>query len=73
MGSFNFKTLILKKSIIISPRLRFLLHSLSSKVKCYSMLNIRAKCNILLTEIAKNLGCVIYSVNTFTIFTVTGN
>jgi hypothetical protein len=73
MGSFNFKTLILKKSIIISPRLRFLLHSLSSKVKCYSILDIRAKCNILLIKMAKNLSCVIYSVNTFIISTVTSN
>jgi len=37
------------------------------------MLDIRAKCNILLTKMAKNLSCVIYSVNTFIIFTVTGN
>jgi len=34
------------------------------------MLDIRAKCNILLIEIAKNLGYVIYSVNTFIIFIV---
>ena len=37
------------------------------------MLNIRAKCNILLTKIAKNLSCIIYSVNTFTISTVTSD
>jgi hypothetical protein len=37
------------------------------------MLDIRAKYNILLIEIAKNLSCVIYSVNTFTIFIVTSN
>jgi hypothetical protein len=37
------------------------------------MLDTRAKCNILLTEMAKNLSCVIYSVNTFTIFTVTSD
>jgi len=37
------------------------------------MLNIRAKYNILLIEIAKNLSYVIYSVNTFTIFIVIGN
>jgi len=37
------------------------------------MLDIRAKCNILLIKIAKNLSCVIYSINTFTIFIVTGN
>jgi len=57
----------------MSPRLRFLLYSLSNKVKYYNILNIRAKCNILLIEIAKNLGCVIYSVNTFIIFIVTGD
>jgi len=57
----------------MSPRLRFLLYSPSNKVKCYSMLNIRAKCNILFIEIAKNLGYVIYSVNTFTIFIVTSD
>jgi len=37
------------------------------------MLNIRAKYNILLTKIAKNLSYVIYSINTFIIFTVTSN
>jgi hypothetical protein len=37
------------------------------------MLDIRAKYNILPIEIAKNLSCVIYSVNTFTIFIVTSN
>jgi len=37
------------------------------------MLDIRAKCNILLIEMARNLSCVIYSVNTFTIFTITGD
>jgi hypothetical protein len=73
MGSFNFRTLVSKKSIIISPRLRFLLYSPSNEVKCYSILDIRAKCNILFIKIAKNLSCVIYSVNTFTIFIVTSN
>ena len=73
MGSFNFKTLVLKKSIVISPQLRFLLYSLSGEVKCYNMLNIRAKCNILPTKMAKNLGCIIYSINTFIMFTVTSN
>jgi len=73
MSSFNFKTLVLKKSIVMSPRLWFLLYGLSSKVECYSMLNIRAKCNILLIEMAKNLSYVIYSVNTFIIFIVTGD
>jgi hypothetical protein len=37
------------------------------------MLDIRAKYNILLIKIAKNLSCVIYSVNTFIIFIVTNN
>jgi hypothetical protein len=37
------------------------------------MLNIRAKCNILLTKMAKNLSCVIYSINTFIISIVIGN
>jgi hypothetical protein len=34
------------------------------------MLNIKAKCNILLIKIAKNLSCVIYSINTFIIFII---
>jgi hypothetical protein len=34
------------------------------------MLNIKAKCNILLIEIAKNLSYIIYSINTFIIFIV---
>jgi len=37
------------------------------------MLDIRAKYNILLIEIAKNLSYVIYSVNTFIIFIVTSD
>jgi len=37
------------------------------------MLDIRAKCNILLIEIAKNLSYVIYSINTFIIFIVISN
>jgi hypothetical protein len=37
------------------------------------MLDIRAKYNILLIKIAKNLSYIIYSVNTFTIFIVTSN
>jgi hypothetical protein len=37
------------------------------------MLDIRAKYNILLTKMAKNLSYVIYSVNTFIIFTITSN
>jgi len=67
MATFNFKTLISKKSIIISLKLRFLLHGLSKEIECYSMLDIRAKCNILFIKIAKNLSYVIYSVNTFII------
>jgi len=61
MASVNFKTLISKKSIIISFRLWFLLYSLSSKTKCYNILDIRVKCNILLIKIAKKLGYIIYS------------
>jgi len=57
----------------MSPRLRFLLYNPSNKVECYNMLDIRAKCNILLTKMAKNLSYIIYSVNTFTIFTVTSD
>jgi len=34
------------------------------------MLDIRAKCNILFIKIAKNLGYIIYSINTFIIFIV---
>jgi len=63
---FNFKTLILK-SIIISPRLRFLLYSLSKEIKCYNILDIKAKYNILSTKTAKNLSYIIYSINTFII------
>jgi hypothetical protein len=37
------------------------------------MLDIKAKCNILLTKIAKNLSYIIYSVNTFIIFIVISN
>jgi hypothetical protein len=37
------------------------------------MLNIKAKYNILLIKIAKNLSYVIYSINTFIIFIVTSN
>jgi hypothetical protein len=37
------------------------------------MLDIKAKCNILLIKIAKNLSYIIYSVNTFIIFTITSN
>jgi hypothetical protein len=37
------------------------------------MLDIRAKCNILLIKIAKNLSYIIYSVNTFIIFIVISN
>jgi hypothetical protein len=37
------------------------------------MLNIRAKYNILLIKIAKNLSYIIYSVNTFTIFIITSD
>jgi hypothetical protein len=73
MATFNFRTLISKKSIVMSPRLRFLLYSLSKETECYNMLDIKAKCNILFIEIAKNLSCVIYSVNTFTMFTVIGD
>jgi len=65
-----FKTLISKKSIIMSLKLRFLLYGFSRETECYSMLDIRAKCNILFTEIAKNLSYVIYSVNTFIMFIV---
>ena len=46
---------------------------LNIKVKCYNILNIKAKYNILLTKMAKNLSYVIYSVNTFTISIVTSN
>jgi len=53
IANINFKTFISKKSIIISFKLRFLLHSLSNKTKCYNILNIKAKCNILFTKIAK--------------------
>jgi len=35
------------------------------------MLDIRVKCNILSIKIAKNLSYIIYSVNTFIIFTIT--
>jgi hypothetical protein len=37
------------------------------------MLNIKAKYNILLIKIAKNLSYIIYSVNTFIIFIITSN
>jgi hypothetical protein len=37
------------------------------------MLDIRAKYNILLIKIAKNLSYIIYSVNTLIIFIVTSN
>jgi hypothetical protein len=37
------------------------------------MLDIRVKYNILLIKIAKNLNCIIYSINTFIIFIVTSN
>jgi hypothetical protein len=55
----------------MSLRLRFLLYSPSRETECYSMLDTRAKCNILFIEIAKNLSYVIYSVNTFIMFIVT--
>ena len=35
------------------------------------MLNIGVKCNILFTEIAKTLSCVINNISTFIIFTTT--
>jgi hypothetical protein len=37
------------------------------------MLNIRAKYNILLIKMAKNLSYIIYSVNTFIIFIIISN
>jgi len=54
----------------MSPRLRFLLYILSKEIEYYNILNIKAKCNILSIEIAKNLSYIIYSVNIFTIFTI---
>ena len=40
-------------------------------MECYSMLDIKAKCNILFIKIAKNLNYIIYSVNTFIVFIIT--
>ena len=51
----------------MSPRLRFLLYILSKEIEYYNILNIKAKCNILSIEIAKNLSYIIYSINTFII------
>jgi hypothetical protein len=45
-------------------------HSFSKETEYYSILDIKAKYNILSIKIAKNLSYIIYSVNTFTIFIV---
>jgi hypothetical protein len=72
-ATFDFRTLIAKKNIVTSPRLRFVLQGPLGEKQCHGMIDTGAECNILPKETARTLGCVIHDVEGFRLSTATGD